>query len=151
MTVTVNVAVFPELCAGVPAPVTVNVYWPEVVPGLPPPPLLLPPPPQAARLPRAIISTSTPKRARQLRRRAGMPRNNSRASATPSPSPSQPPTFGFTRAAVFGVVDTDAVAVPLGVPLVNVIVEPVLTEHEGRFEAPLGDDVSAQDSATGPV
>jgi len=151
LTVTVNVAVFPELCAGVPVPVTVKVYIPEVVPGFPPPPPPPPPPPQAAMLPSAIISNITPSMARQPRRFAGMPIISSKARAKPSPAPSQPPTFGFTSDAVFAVVDTAAVAVPPGVPLAKVMGEPALIEQVGRFVAPLGELVRAHASVTGPV
>lgn len=101
-----------------PVPVTVKTYWPEAVPGslVPPPPPLLepPPPPHAATLPSASISTNMPSIARQLRRRAGIPKNTMSARIAPDPVTATPGNAGrFSAAVVAAVVLTVAVPLPL--------------------------------------
>ena len=116
--------------------------------------LLLPlPPPQADRLPSAIINTRTPSIARQLRRRAGIHRNTSKASTAPAPAPGLLPKFGFARADDFAaVVVTVTDPVPLAVPEATLIFPPPLDgEQAGKFAAPAGFDVNAQVNVTVPV
>jgi hypothetical protein len=72
------------LTDGFPTPVTVKVYVPAEVPGsllvvVPEPP----PVPQLERLAKAAISINMPTIDRQLRRRAGIPRNSRNASTAP--------------------------------------------------------------------
>ena len=88
------------------------------------------PPPQAVRLPSAAIRIKAPSMARQLRRRAGMPKNTRRARTKPLPVPIHPLLPGMAWSmAVVAVVEMVRVAVPLAVPLVIVTVEP--GEQEG--------------------
>lgn len=69
----------------VPVPVTVTVYVPAVVPGFdvppPPPPALLPPPQPVA--PTMARNANAPNRASQFRRRLGVTKNMTKASAVP--------------------------------------------------------------------
>jgi hypothetical protein len=112
-------------------PVTVTVYVPAVVPGLPEPlPLLLPPPPQLARPPVKNASRqSMPSMARHLRRRTGMPNSSTQARvAPPAADHGSPILFGCTSAALVGaVVVMVRVAMPGLAPLMLIgLVEPKL-------------------------
>jgi hypothetical protein len=64
-------------------PVTVTVYIPAMVPALLVPLPLLPPPQLTMPQVRHVSKTSIPSIARQLRRRAGMPKSNKHARAAP--------------------------------------------------------------------
>jgi len=144
--------VFPDPCAGFPVAVIVKVYVPAVVPRflLPPPPL----PPQPAMVPRTTISTNIPSIDRQLRRRAGIPKNSNSASTAPPPAPIQPlpgPSFGRTSSLLLAaVVSTVTVAVPVVVVELSVTVWLPFVQL-GRSVAPDGDEVSAQVSVTLPA
>jgi len=103
---------------GVPVPVTVKMYVPAVVPGVPVLVVVLPPPPHAVRLPNAAITTRTPSIDRQLCRRAGIPRKSRKARTAPPPAPAQPRplpgSFGEASAAlVAAVVFSSTVAIQL--------------------------------------
>lgn len=111
----------------------------------------------AVRLPSATISARTPSIARQLRRRAGMPRKTSNARTVPLPVPAHLlplPSLGqFNPLLLTAVVVT--VAVGVGVPIIDpeakVTVEPFKKEQLGRSVAPMGDEVSAQARVTVPT
>lgn len=96
-------------------PVTVTVYAPTVVPGLPEaPPLLLPLLPQPTLNPRARVSASAaPRRLAQRRRLSGVRKKSRAAVATPPPIGSRGilPLLGTANAAEAAVVDTVRVAV----------------------------------------
>lgn len=105
------------------------------------------------------MRTSAPNIVRQLRRRAGIPKNSSNASTAPPPAPSQPlpgqplsgPILGRTSSLlVAAVVLTVTVPVPLVVVSLSAIPEPD-TAQVGRSVAPLGDEVSAQLKVTVPA
>lgn len=102
-------------------PVTVTVYAPGVVPGLPPPPLppLLPPPPHADRPPPMERSSrSMPARDCHLRRFDGMPNSRTSASAAP-PADGQIDFFVLLRdVVVAAVVFTVSVVVCAAVPVI---------------------------------
>ena len=104
--------------------------------------------------PRITISTIAPTIDRQLRRRAGIPKNSSNASTAPPPAPIQPfpgPIFGRTSSLVLAaVVPTVTVAVPLVVDELNVTVW-LPFEQLGRSVAPDGDEVSAHVIVTLPA
>ena len=74
-----------EVRDGLPVPVTVKVYLLAVVPELPDPVKVLCPP-QAVRPPNAAINSKRPSIDRQLRRRAGIPRNTRNARTAPPPT-----------------------------------------------------------------
>ena len=94
----------------VPVPVTVTVYVPAVVPGfaVPPPPLpaLLPPPQPVA--PMMAGRKNAPNRASQLRRRLGVTKNTTKASAVP-PADGHSSSFMWFSALVAAVVLTVSV------------------------------------------
>lgn len=141
LTVNVKVVLGAGVTAGVPVPVTVKIYMPELVPGF-----LLPVAVHAERLQKAAISRSAPSRARQEQRRAGIPKKTSMARTAPPPALAQPPTRGFSRAAAL-VVLTETVAV--AVVALSVMLESEAMQ-EGRSMAPEGEEVSAQASVTVP-
>jgi len=79
------------------------------------------------------MATTMPSMARQLRRRAGIPKKKSSASTVPEPAPSQPlplPKAGTTRPAVAAVLLTVAVAVP-GLVVPKFSDAPLVMEQEG--------------------
>jgi hypothetical protein len=140
--------------AGLPVPVTVNVYVPAVVPGVivppPPPP---PPPPQPEILPSATITTSIPISDGQFLLLDGIPRNTRNARIAPSPAPASPelPPWPCREIAVAGaVVPTVTVAVPVVAVPLSVTVELPL-EQEGKCVAPAGLVVNAQLIVTVPA
>ena len=117
-----------------------------MIPLLPPPPL-----PHAERLVKAASRIKTPSIARQLRLRAGMPMNSTRA-RTALPAPPNPPRFGFASSAVVAAVVV-MVTVPVAVLEleVKVTVPADPNEHEGKRVAPEGPDARTQLNATVPA
>jgi hypothetical protein len=98
------------------------------------------------------MRTSAPSIVRQLRRRAGIPKNSISARIAPPPAPSQPlpgPIFGLTSSLLVAPVVV-TVTVPVAVPELSVSGDdgPV---QEGRSLAPLGEEVSAQLNVTVPA
>lgn len=126
---------------------------------VPPPPLLPPPPPppKADRLPRAASRASAPSIARQLRRRAGIPRSTNSANAA---TPRLARVIPFRRKSgrtklplVAAVVVTGTVTVPIVKVELSVSVTelPEAAAQVGRSEAPVGDVVNAHVSVTVPA
>lgn len=101
---TVNVIVPTVAVVEPEVPVTVMVYCPAVVPGVPPPPVFPPLPPQPI-APNEAKSTNSPIMASQLRRLLGTPKKNNSASAVP-PADGQNIFFIWFSAVVGAVVFT---------------------------------------------
>jgi hypothetical protein len=86
---------------------------------------------------------------RQLRRRAGIPRNTRKAKTAP-PAPIHPLSEGLTWSiAAVDVVAMVSVAVPLAVPFVTVTVEPAV--QVGGSLALAGPEVAVQVSVMTPL
>ncbi len=118
------------------------------MPGFGVPPLLLLPQPIAAMEAR---KTSIPSIDSHLRRRAGMPKNNTRASTAP-PAEGQKGLFGslgLLSAVAAPVVFTVNTSVCAVVPLTVTDADARL--HVGRSAAPVGEELMVQLIATAPV
>lgn len=136
VTLTVVVAVSEPL-----VPVTVITYVPAVVPELPPPPPpLLPLEPQPMPNPTIAAKTSMPRRVRQLRRRAGIPKKSRQATAMPPPAAKNLSSGCWRAPLVAAVVKT------VRVEVVDVL--DGLRLQVGIFEAPLGELAIEQLRAT---
>lgn len=104
--------------------------------------------PQAEMLSRTKTAASDPISARQLRRRAGIPKKTSKA-RTVAPAPSQPLPRGRVRAATGAVVMKVSVTLPLLVVELSVTGDPV-TLQLGTLTAFAGVLLTAHVTATLP-